>query len=263
MFRKSFFIIKSIAGRYRWSEIKSCPLCGGKDLDTYSKRFYGLLPIQLKKCAFCGLIAQNPRLSDESLDKFYKSGYRGNKLDAGHCDNMFERGMRRGVYIQRFLEENGIRYKDSAVFEVGCAYGGILEQFRRNGCDVKGCDLNIPPVEYGASRGLDLRPGTIDTLIDSGRKADIVILSHVLEHVLDPVAFLGKIKETLKPKGILYVEVPGLENPKKRNLIQPGHLLYFNQDTICRMLEKSGYRFIAGNDIIQSIFRKEEISAEE
>lgn len=255
MIQDILLCIKTLGGIYHWEKICECPLCGGVEFRPHSKHWKGLFTIRLQSCAACGLIIQNPRLSADSLDSFYRSGYRpGSKNNKG-CEKLFDRGVRRGTYICDFLRENGIDYKGSVIFEVGCSYGGILEQFKREGCSVKGCDLDGMPVRYGVSKGLDLEEGSIDTLKKSGCKADIVVLSHVLEHIPDPILFIKGVKSLLNPGGILYIEAPGMKNGKsKRRYIQPGHLLYFDLRTLRRVVEKTNFRFISGNEKIQSIF---------
>ena len=47
--------------------------------------------------------------------------------------------------------------------------------------------------------------------MDKNYKADIIIYSHVFEHILDLDKELDAIKSHLKPEGILYIEVPGIK----------------------------------------------------
>ncbi len=243
-----------------WQRVKVCPLCAVESFKSYSKYRRWFLLVRLERCSNCGLVIQNPRLTDESLDKFYHKEYRHRlkkRMDLKHCENMFERGIRRGDYICRFFEENGIEYRGSVVFEAGCAYGGILKEFQRRGCRVEGCDIDKTPVDYGISKGLGLVVGPVDVLLNSGDKADIIILSHLLEHIAEPVHFLDKVRQTLKPKGVVYIEIPGINNPKskKNRYAQISHLIYFNLDTTRKMAERAGFEFISGNEVVQGLFR--------
>ena len=110
-----------------------------------------------------------------------------------------------------------------------------------------------------ADFGLDLRPGDVEVLADYAGKADIVILSHVLEHVPEPRPFLRRAADLLHPEGVLYVEVPGIDNPKVRARgygAQPGHLLYFSLETLRRTGEAAGQVFVHGNATVQALFRR-------
>lgn len=252
--------IKKLKGIYQWEQIQTCPLCGAQEFEPYLKQRFGLLMIQLQSCRHCKLIIQNPCLTRGSLDNFYHNEYRlkvKEKIDTKHCENMFERGLRRGAYVCKFLDESGIEYKDSVVFEAGCGYGGILQQFHRHNCQVVGCDVDPVAVQYGLFRGLDLKIGSIDVLADLDLKADIIILSHILEHIVKPNLFLKKVQQSLKPDGILYVEVPGIGNSRveSRRYVHLEHILYFNQETLCKLIEKAGFQPILNNEIVQSTFR--------
>jgi SAM-dependent methyltransferase len=75
---------------------------------------------------------------------------------------------------------------------------------------VTGYDFDQDYLDAGRARGLDLRTGDIDTAVEGGERYDLVILSHVVEHFVDPVCDLRRISDLLEPDGILYVEVPTL-----------------------------------------------------
>ena len=48
------------------------------------------------------------------------------------------------------------------------------------------------------------------------KKFDFITLNKVLEHIPKPIHFLKKVKETLKPGGIIYVEVPHISNKLRK-----------------------------------------------
>ena len=261
MIRNMLLYAKKKARFYDWEHVLKCPLCEGRDFAPYRKVRSGFLSIHLTLCNICGLVLQSPRLSERSLKDFYSNEYRFNlkkNLNKKNMDKLFSRGIRRGAYICEFFDKSKIDYKDSTVFELGCAYGGILEQFRKRGCQVKGCDLDKDVVKYGMLKGLDLICGSVDMLLKDEGKADIVILSHVLEHIIEPYSFLNKVHQLLKENGVLYIEVPGINSKKneQKRYAQLGHIAYFNLDTTKKMAQKTNFEFIAGNEIVQSVFRK-------
>ncbi len=55
---------------------------------------------------------------------------------------------------------------------------------------------------------LNLYYGGIREAIEKGIKADIVILSHVVEHFTDPIEELNNLRRLLNSDGICYVEHP-------------------------------------------------------
>jgi SAM-dependent methyltransferase len=53
----------------------------------------------------------------------------------------------------------------------------------------------------------------------------LVFLNHVLEHVADPVAFLGGVYARLRPGGIAYIETPHADHRFKDDVFP--HTLFF------------------------------------
>jgi SAM-dependent methyltransferase len=94
---------------------------------------------------------------------------------------------------------------------------------------------------------------------------DIITLHHVLEHLDDPFSILVKIRESLRDKGFLVVEVPNIEAtcfaPIHR--FHAAHLYNFNPETLEAIGNKAGYevhktRISADGGVITTIFRKAE-----
>ncbi len=90
-----------------------------------------------------------------------------------------------------------------SIIEVGCGKGYFLEWLAERGFDVVGMD---PAYEGENSRIVKeyFRPG-------GGRRADGIVLRHVLEHVSRPFDFLSTIRDANGGAGIVYIEVPGFD----------------------------------------------------
>jgi SAM-dependent methyltransferase len=71
----------------------------------------------------------------------------------------------------------------------------------------------------------------------------LVSLVHVLEHVENPVRFLGELGPLLGPDGLLVVEVPDVDrNPF--DLIVADHSSHFRLDDLRRVTEAAGYEIV-------------------
>lgn len=84
--------------------------------------------------------------------------------------------------------------------EVGCGKGYFLEMLAARGCSITGCDPAYEGADpaiikqyFSADLGLAPRSG--------------LILRHVLEHIEDPIAFLGQLRDA-NQGGLIYIEVP-------------------------------------------------------
>lgn len=72
---------------------------------------------------------------------------------------------------------------------------------------------------------------------------------HVLEHLKNPVQVLKKLIDRLRPGGILYIEVPHVNdallsvydvNAYRKFSFFSDHLHYFSRESMCKMLTRAG-----------------------
>ena len=81
--------------------------------------------------------------------------------------------------------------------------------------------------------------------INSNLKFDVVIISHVLEHVSNPIEFLKLMTLKLREGGVLYIDVPCLDYLHK-DLDEP-HLLFFDKKPMNILLEHLNFKKIEIN----------------
>jgi len=258
-------------GIYRFEEVP-CPICDKRNFNLLSlKDMYGLyFPVVI--CKLCGLIQTNPRMTQESYNLFYNNEY--NKLDRPYyqniydnkfyqnIDNFFKAQFCRGEVIYNYLTKNNVLCKkdhELFILEVGCGAGGILQYFRKKGCIVKGIDLGEEYLTYGKKKyGLDLVSGTIFNVF-LNRKPDIIIYSHVIEHLLKPNSELHKLKSIINKDGVLYIALPGIKNIKKGktllSILRNAHVSHFSLTTLVNLLQKNGWELITGDEGIKSLFK--------
>jgi hypothetical protein len=116
------------------------------------------------------------------------------------------------------------------LIEVGCGKGLFLERLQRDGFAVTGLD----PAYEGDNPAVRREYFTAQT----GLRADGLLLRHVLEHVQDPVAFLGRLRDANGGGGLLYIEVPCLDWIAEHRAwfdLFYEHVNYFRLDDFRRM----------------------------
>jgi len=252
------------AKQYNFERIP-CLTCAGENFEKISEKDrYGLYyPVVI--CRDCGLVQTNPRMNQAAYNEFYNTEYR--KLYVGTerpGSDFFKLQLEKGKLIFDFLQENKAFTKpleEMFVFEVGCGAGGILHYFREKGCEVKGIDLGEEYVEYGKNtHQLDLETGFLKD-IQLTKKPDLVIYSHVVEHILEPDKEFIELKSKIKDNTIIYIEVPGIKHlyPNyKMNLLrylQNAHTYHFSLRTLQNLMFKSGFELVKGTSYIRSIFK--------
>jgi SAM-dependent methyltransferase len=142
-------------------------------------------------------------------------------------------------------------------FEIGCGMGYFLDYARRQGFTVSGLEYS----EFAAAKAreefhLDVRCGSLDTIAPLPEAYDVVFLGDVLEHMVDPLRELGRIRELIRPGGIVAIEVPSQFNAivgrlavatyrlagKQRDMrLPPYHVNEFTPSTIRKMLTAAGF----------------------
>ncbi|MFK7810821.1 MAG: class I SAM-dependent methyltransferase [Saprospiraceae bacterium] len=258
------------SGHYTFEE-KECAVCKGEDFQLLAEKDrYGLYcPVVI--CKDCGLVQINPRMTQQSYDEFYNTEYRNlymgfERPKETYAATRYEAGKR----IFDLLSNHYTPLKnpeDVFVLDIGCGIGAILKYFRDQGCKAKGIDLGSEYVKYGKETyNLDLSVAKLpDLKLD--RKPDIIIYSHVFEHLLNLDEELKLIKNNLSENGILYLEVPGLKNPVGFNegykgdflrYHQNAHTYAFTKNTLTNLLNQNGFRLIYGDEDVRSVFSVDE-----
>jgi cyclopropane fatty-acyl-phospholipid synthase-like methyltransferase len=192
-------------------KLTTCPVCGTEDFALMGSFFsppsmnmetaYSYLPIAVRvsydRCLRCGVIFQNPRMSDEAIEQYYSSGdYR---LHTGKV-NVDEDEKERSWRIVNDLDMIPTRHLD-----IGCSRGYLLQATKKSfGCGIQGVDTNP---EY-AVEGI---PVVKDIKLVWG-DFDLITAIHVLEHVTDPKKFLLSLTNRLKPGGTVIIEVPSMNS---------------------------------------------------
>jgi 2-polyprenyl-3-methyl-5-hydroxy-6-metoxy-1,4-benzoquinol methylase len=143
--------------------------------------------------------------------------------------------------------------------EVGCGEGWLLAAAQRAGYQVRGLDFSEaglrrfhPELAQQVSFGDAF--DNLEALIVAGATYDVVAMEHVLEHVLDPEALIGRLPQLIAPGGVAAITVPNDFSPlqrlaRTRGLIDrdfwvapPQHLNYFDAASLKRFLQRLGFK---------------------
>jgi 2-polyprenyl-3-methyl-5-hydroxy-6-metoxy-1,4-benzoquinol methylase len=141
--------------------------------------------------------------------------------------------------------------KGRRLLDVGFGNGGFLKLAREMGWSAQGIDFDPKAVAVAREQGLDVRCASVDDLLQEDARYDVITISHVIEHVYDPIELLGTLYRLLEPGGYLWLETPNLESAGARRfgrdwmaLDPPRHLLLFTSRSLRTSLEKAGFQNI-------------------
>lgn len=203
----------------------------------------------------------NPRMTQESYNQFYDADYR--ELYGGSAsatEDFFNNQVSHGRAIYDYVLKYAGQNKISKVLEIGYGAGGILYPFKEAGLEVTGIDLGSEYLKFGRGMGLNLINGSSSELLSQGKKYDLIILSHVLEHFLDLKSELSAIYNLLNPNAFLYVEVPGIKWIRKSYnsdlllYLQNAHIRHFTLGTLSQVLSWNHFKLVTGTEEIRPLF---------
>ena len=150
--------------------------------------------------------------------------------------------------IERFASPPG------RLLDLGCWVGYLVAVAGERGWSAEG----VEPSEF-ASRfareelGLNVQTSDLfDAELDPG-VFRVVFLGDVIEHLLEPVSALERIRELLEPGGIIALALPDsgsrvahLLGPRWWSVI-PTHVQYFTRHSLRVALERAGFRALGGS----------------
>ncbi|MGC6418626.1 MAG: class I SAM-dependent methyltransferase [Bradymonadia bacterium] len=241
-------------GQFFEEEATHCPLCGAREL-AVQLRTSDIIQkkpgrFQLSRCVECQHIFQNPRLSIEGLNYYYKDFYDGLGEDGlaavfGYSAEPYEK---RASMLKGHHEPN--RWLD-----VGAGHGHFCLIAR----DIWP-ETRFDALDLSSSVDEAARRGWADTGInglfpeaapDIAEAYDVVSMSHYLEHTRDPEAELVAAHQTLIGDGKLMIEVPDPDCKLGRWLgrywvpwFQPQHQHLLSSANLTQLLQKTGFEVV-------------------
>lgn len=205
------------------------------------------------------LVMLNPRWTAERYGEYYTTEYDRHyrldlKPDVGHSGIV--RNME--VIVDRLDHSGFLRSrKQLDVLDAGSGPGyGIPVLFDRFDCrHVDAVESSPDSLEiikrekYAHVIGADLA----GSLSGTGRRYDLIIMRHIVEHLLSPVSEMSVISAALKQDGFVYIAVPDMLNPRTvlRDYdewwiywFRAVHAYYYNKYTLFKTLDLANLKVI-------------------
>jgi SAM-dependent methyltransferase len=139
----------------------------------------------------------------------------------------------------------------SFICDIGCGTGKFAAQMKAYGHTVVGVEPDLLAAERARQHGVESFPGTAESLPDEivSHRFDLIIMSHVLEHCIDPDRAFDNVGRLVRRGGFLVCEVPnnaslGLQfsGLAWEPLDIPRHLSFFVPNNLITLCERYGLR---------------------
>ena len=244
-------------------EYVSCLNCAADNhMRLFTSDRYGL-NVNLVLCNNCGLMFMNPLITKNSADFLYSSDLYRNILHEefvekktwGGGANDFKQ-LSTTEHAVSFNLINSLNIKYSSICDVGCGNSNNVSLFQSIGKDACGYEPSKYFSDLGQRNGLNIVNGFVD---DIKGEYDLVLMIHVLEHLINPIEVIKKLRNNIKK--YLFIEVP--VSVDKLQSFQYSHTYYFSINTLTQIITKCGFKRIyikhtsrRVNDYIYVLFEK-------
>jgi SAM-dependent methyltransferase len=222
--------------------VQTCILCGSDRSTPFDQRTFRGREVKNRVCLDCGLVYQSPRMTQAESVAFYAEEYR--LLQEGSLDPTT-----RNAAIQKARASSLFNFIQPALpalsrhLDIGCSMGILLQYFQdRYHNQAVGVEPGEAHRIHAHKEGLTVYASLEDLEKAGETRFDLVSMSHVLEHIPDPVGYLTHLRECiLIPAGWLLLEVPNLY---AHDSFEVAHLIAFSPHTLREVLLRSGFEIV-------------------
>lgn len=206
-----FQYILPVLRKYVQRQDKDCPHCGNSNTLLVGTK--GLI-LQLRMCVSCALCFRWPKDSVEENYDFYNHKYREGGITVDLPSPAKLKSMMASSFGNTgkdFKDRINLlkQYRDSgSLLDYGASWGYVAYQLQRAGYEVIGFEIDGRRAEYG-HKCLNLHMiSDVEKLLEMKETFDIILTSHVLEHLPDLKSIFTNFYTLLCAKGLLCIFVP-------------------------------------------------------
>lgn len=232
------------------------------DIDRYGLAYRNIL------CDQCGLMRASPRWTVERYSRFYEEDYRDLYSPAVSSETLVDYtiALSNGPgarHVATFVKKTWSDFGDDrlpVVIEMGAGGGWNLARLPTDWTRI-GFDTDERYLEAGrVAFGIQMQKGFVEDVLPKLHKADIILLSHVLEHFSNPVGMIQRIAEAARLDTLILIEVPGVFRLHKSGMDpmrywQNAHTYTFTARTLADTCRRAGFEPLRIDEHIQMVYR--------
>jgi len=227
-----------------------CVLCGSiKFKPTLSCEGFSFV-----RCVKCGLVQRNPQPDKDEIIARYKNIYGSDYLSYElKNEDAFLKLQQLALKDANFgrLEKSLFKNPQETppcALDIGCATGSLINGLRSKGWRVTGVEISPCAVFAQEKRDLDVKNIPLEECGFKNSSFDIILASHLIEHLNDPKSFLQEVCRVLKDEGHVFITTPNISGFQAklfkghwRSAIFD-HLYLFSIKTLIKLLKDTGFK---------------------
>jgi trans-aconitate methyltransferase len=229
--------------KLEFESVGSCAVCLSKESTRVEVATAYHHRLEYRACSTCGLVRMDPRPTYEAVGRFYASFYMGGSARDIEATRAKQRDF---AYFLLSVIASHLRLdRIRTVLDLGCGYGETLAVIAKALGNYGEVSLHgIEP--SGEARAIAESTCKIvghshDDLAGSQHQYDLIVMSHVLEHMADPVAALKLLRSKLTSAGVLALEVPNYFCHPSTDIV---HNFLFTEVSLKNTFMKAGFELL-------------------
>lgn len=238
-------------------DVPECPVCGSGGTIAYPRMRDRLLGHAgswgISACVnpSCDAFWLSSRPTAIELPSYY-AGYHTHDAPTVHSSLLYRYFWPTPIAAQqrrRRFAISGEARGAKRILEIGCGNGKNLRIFQLAGWEVFGQDLDASAAKAASDLlGTQIWDAPIDDCPFTASSFDVVLTSHVLEHIGDPNELLSSIHRLLAPGGVSLNFTPNISSASHkffrsrwRGLESPRHLVLLGPKSAERAFANAGF----------------------
>lgn len=237
---------------------RKCIFCGttleAEISEVFDTRFGIKSIFRIANCLSCGLVQTTPALRENELKRLYGKYYNFIGIKTGLYVRIQSKFFLNSFAHLWTLLDGDISFYymhgKGRLLDLGCNEGRGLQIYKKNGYITDGLELN----EIAAAKAKDMgfKVSTKPLEYYHPKKCyDVVVLSNVLEHSLNPKKMLTNISRILKKGGQVWISCPNVNSWQRKlfkkywiNWHVPFHIFHFSKKTLSKLLKETGFQIV-------------------
>jgi trans-aconitate methyltransferase len=215
---------------------------------------------RLALCPACGIL-QKPvdepwQTAVAGIYQEYNINHQSGGSDPVIFTSLYGPGPRADILVAHLSRAASLPERGS-MLDIGCASGNILRSFNKAYPRWSLFGMETSDQWRGSVSALAGVQNFFTSLDALGElRLDLIVMSHVLEHIPDPARYLQRLHRHLNPGGVLFVAVPDVrQNPL--DLFVLDHCAHFDEETLGEVLSRAEFEPV----LLQSDILGKEITA--